>query len=73
MSRNQKAENLFDSALDYMACRLDSGELEKGELNSILGFLKDQGINCVADKNPKIKSMVNSLPDIQLAVNNTKG
>lgn len=69
--RNQKANKLFDSALDHMISKVSSGEMERGDLKTILDFLDKQGINCIGTKNKKVGSIMDKLP-MKVAVDNVR-
>lgn len=55
--------SLHGAMAEAMQQKLASGDFTASDLNVIRQFLKDNGINADGAKDPKIKSLVDDLPD----------
>lgn len=54
---------LHDTLARSLLDKLQSGECTAADLNVIRAFLKDNGIECLPEKNDTIRNILDSLPD----------
>lgn len=55
--------SLHEALAQTLLIKLKSGECTAADLNVVRAFLKDNGIECVPERNETMKDLLASLPD----------
>ncbi len=62
MTQPTKLVHLFDALADDFARMLKDGEMTPADRKTLLQFLSDNNINCDGALNPKMQSILDSIP-----------
>lgn len=60
---SSKLNDLHELVTVDLITKIQSGEATAAELNAAIKFLKDNGIDCVGEQNPKMVSLARQFPE----------
>ena len=63
MSKKDKLVNLHEQISDYFLSKIASGDVSAADVNNMLKFLKDNGVNSASIKNPKLQAVAEKLSE----------
>lgn len=63
MSKKDKLVNLHEQISDYFLAKIASGDVVAADVNNMLKFLKDNGVNSASIKNPKLQAVAEKLSE----------
>lgn len=63
MSKKDKLTNLHEQISDYFLYKIKSGDVTAADVNNMLKFLKDNGVNSASIKNPKLQAVAEKLSE----------
>ncbi len=63
MSKKDKLTSLHEQISDYFLDKIKSGDVTAADVNNMLKFLKDNGVNSASIKNPKLQAVAEKLSE----------
>lgn len=63
MEKKNKLTDLHEQISDYFLNKIKSNDVTAADVNNMLKFLKDNGINSASIKNPKLQEVAKNLSE----------